>query len=268
MDNNNAQLKDKSATVDCALCTVDCALCTVHCKKRGALRKLLAVSVPITLGAMILPITQLIDSALVVNLLKRGGYSTGLSTALYGIMTGPVMSIVNMPVILSLAFATGAVPVFAALRVKGDAEGMRRQIGRGLRAAALFALPCAALVAVLSGPIVGALYGGGLKGGAGSERVFAAQLLTLSALDVFFIAVMQVSTAFLQAAGKTYLPVRNLGIGAVLKIVLNLYLIGRPSLHIYGAAIGTAACYAVAAALDVISVRRWASRGIGIGNRE
>jgi stage V sporulation protein B len=45
-------------------------------------------------------------------------------------------------------------------------------------------------------------------------------------------------------------------VGAAVKVVLSLVLIRIPSLNINGAAIGTAACYGIAAVLNVISVAR------------
>ena len=47
----------------------------------------------------------------------------------------------------------------------------------------------------------------------------------------------------LQAIGKPILPVRNIAIGATLKIIVNFLLVGRPEINIMGAPIGTAVCY-------------------------
>ena len=47
----------------------------------------------------------------------------------------------------------------------------------------------------------------------------------------------------LQAIGKQNIPVRNIAIGAVLKIVVNFVLVGFPSINVVGAPVGTLCCY-------------------------
>lgn len=218
--------------------------------------KLFKVSIPITLGAIVLPLTQLIDSALVINILKAGGFSVRVSTILYGLMTGHVMSLINMPVVLSVAVATAVMPGVAASNAKGDKAAVEKKAGTALKAAVLIAVPCVIAMCFFSRPIVELLYRGGLKDTLVQEGKTAAQLLSVTSVSILYIAVMQVITAVLQAVGKMYLPVRNLAIGAAVKIVLNLVLVSIPSFNIYGAAVSTCACYAVAAFLDIFSLRK------------
>ncbi len=238
---------------------------------RGELKRyilqLFRVSVPITLGAIILPLSQLIDSALVINVLKGAGFSVQISTILYGLMTGHVMSLVNMPVVLSVALATAVMPRIAASFAVGESAEVEKRAGTALAAAVLIAIPCVIAMCVFSRQIVALLYRGGLKTAPVDELLTAAQLLSITSVSILYIAVMQVITAVLQAAGKMYLPVINLAAGAAVKIVLNLVLVSFPPLNIYGAAVSTCACYAVAAFLDILSLRKHIGRcrlaGIG-----
>jgi len=212
------------------------------------------------LGAIILPLTQLIDSALVINVLRSRGFSTGVSTILYGLMTGHVMSLINMPVVVSVAVAAAVMPGIAACNVRRDKTGMEKRAGSALKTAFVLALPCAAAMCVFSRPIINFLYGRSLRTDPVLEAATAARLLSLTSFSIIYIAVVQVITAVLQAVGKTYVPVINLGIGAVVKIILNLILISSPRLNIYGAAISTCACYAVAALLNMIALRKYVGK--------
>ena len=226
----------------------------------SVVRRLFAISIPITLGAIILPVTQLIDSALVINILKGGGFSEKVSTILYGLMTGHVMSLINMPVVLSVAVAAAVMPQVAAFNIKGNKAAVEKKAGSALKTAVILAVPCVVVLCVFSKPIINLLYGRGLKDSLVPEADTAARLLSATSFSIIYIAVVQVITAALQAVGKTYVPVINLGIGAAIKIILNLALVSSPRLNIYGAAVSTCACYAAAALLDMAALRKYVGR--------
>ena len=52
------------------------------------------------------------------------------------------------------------------------------------------------------------------------------------------------------------LPVKYLFVGAVIKLVLNIILIGIPSINIMGAGISTVCCYGVIAFLSINKLRK------------
>ena len=86
----------------------------------------------------------------------------------------------------------------------------------------------------------------------------AGDLLATMAAAVLFLTILQTMSGILQGLGKTYIPVINLFIGVVVKIVLSFILIRIPSINMQGAFIGTLACYAIAAVLDVAFVIKYA----------
>lgn len=57
-----------------------------------------------------MPLVQFIDSGLVVNLLDGIGFSHDVSVAMFGVSSGAVGSLINLPVVVSLAIATAALP--------------------------------------------------------------------------------------------------------------------------------------------------------------
>jgi len=81
-----------------------------------------------------------------------------------------------------------------------------------------------------------------------------ATLLIIMSAGVIVLTLLQTMTGILQGLGKVKIPVINLAIGAVVKLALSLVLIRIPEINVKGAAIGTVACYSVAAVLDVIAV--------------
>ncbi|MDR0856523.1 MAG: polysaccharide biosynthesis protein [Clostridiales bacterium] len=221
----------------------------------ASFKTLYALSIPVTLGAVILPLVQLVDSVMVINLLRRAGESVQTATALYGLANGPVHSLINMPVVLSQAIAAAAIPGIAALRVKGDRAGVEKNASLALKLCLLVALPGAVGLLILAAPILDLLYGGSLKATAAlDEFAVGVRLLQLLAPGVLLVAVIQVGTSLLQGLGHSYLPVLALGAGAALKITLSFLLL--PVMGIYGSAVSTLACFGLAAALDLFFVLR------------
>ena len=85
-------------------------------------------------------------------------------------------------------------------------------------------------------------------------------------VGVIFLTLVQSLTAMLQGVGKQGIPVRNLFIGALFKVVITFGLVATPRWNIQGAAIGTVVCYGVAAVLNFLSVMKYT--GIRVSVRE
>jgi len=120
-----------------------------------------------------------------------------------------------------------------------------------IKIASLVAFPCAVGLYILSEPILSMLFGTG----EGSK------MLSLLAISVIPTILMTSLQGILQGAGKYYAPIINLGIGTVVKLVLNIVLLRQESLNIYGAIISTIAATLVICILNLIAVIRY----IGIG---
>jgi Na+-driven multidrug efflux pump len=67
-------------------------------------------------------------------------------------------------------------------------------------------------------------------------------LLRVSAINILYIAFLQISTAILQGLSKTYAPMFNLLFACTLKIALTLLLVNQ-SFYIVGSAIANTVCY-------------------------
>lgn len=220
---------------------------------KEALSNLYKIAIPITLGSAIIPFIHLIDSVLVINILSKK-VPTHIATALYGVFSGPVHSLVNMPVVLSLAMTVAIIPSISASNAKGDKEKVRQKAMCSLKLTMLIALPCTIGLIVLAKPVIMLLYSGGLKTGEIDEPNIAAALMMILAISIVFVALLQLSSGILQAVDKPVLPVINLSIGAGIKLALSVILL--KTMGIYGAAVSTIICYLVSMILNVWSVKK------------
>ncbi len=231
-------------------------------EKSGILRQLFILAFPIVLGALAMPTVQIIDTAIVTNSLLGLGYSQAYADSLFGTLTSVVNPLINMPAILSLALAMSLVPAISASHVKNNLDDISTKSGMGFKLALFIGLPCAVGFFLLAKPIIQLLYSSLSQ----QELQIAGILLAIMAVGVLFLTVVQTTTGILQGLGKTYLPVINLFLGIIVKIVASLVLIRISEINIKGAAIGTVACYIVAAILDVLCVIRYAKLKFSLGS--
>ena len=207
-----------------------------------------AVSVPITIGSIIFPLSQIIDSALILNILSR--YYQGSVLALYGLLNGPVNSLISLPVVVTLGIAMAVVPVVSAGRVSGDKEAVKKKIEFALKLTFLIAIPCTIGLFLFSESIIRLLYVRLNQ----SEVNTASLLLKVSSLSVLFISLMQTAVSVLVALKRAFITTFNLVIAVALKIALSMVLLSNPAINIYGSAISAVLCYFTASMLNLMYI--------------
>jgi len=231
--------------------------------------KLLTIAIPITIGAAVMSLTNVIDAVMISNRLSsitvdetlfntlteyfgvsaenvRIGekISSEAADVMFGSYSGYAMSLFNLPPSIVTSISMSIVPaISAALAVKNYKQA-QLLTESSIRITTMFALPCAVGLSLLSSPILIALY----------NNSRAQNTLALLSLAIIFVCTVSVSTAILQAAGHVFIPVRNMLIGGLFKVVSNYILISTPQLNIGGAPISTFFCYFIIVTLNIISI--------------
>ena len=108
-------------------------------------------------------------------------------------------------------------------------------------------VPFTLMLYVLAEPVVTVIY----------NAPKAAQATQILAIAIFFLGLHQVTTGILQGLGRPTLPVINMGIAAICKVILNWNLSALPWLGIAGASYATVADIGVAALLNLIWIKRY-----------
>lgn len=229
-------------------------------KKIG--KTILFIAIPITIGASIAPMIGLADTTLINSGLEHLGYSIKKTSAYLGLLTGNAQTLINFPQVLSMALAMSLVPVIAEANAVKNKVYMNKTINSGIRVSFLFGLPSSVGLFVLSKPILGLLY----RGLSSDEIYTASQLLKTLSLGLIFLILLQTMTAMIQGMGKPFIPVKNLAISLVVKIVLTYILTRNESLNIKGAAIATVITYIVGSVLTYIDLRKLSELDINKGN--
>jgi len=216
------------------------------------LKRILIIAIPVTVGAAIMPITNLVDVTIVLGRLQDAGLDYQTAKGLYGQLGGFVGSLVYLPQVLVYSVAISLVPLISAAHRIGDTVAVKQNAALGVRLACIIGFPCAMGLMALSKPIMLLIYPAQAESAASAANI----LFTMSA-GIFFLSASQTLTGVLQGVGKQAIPVRNLFLGVVLKIMITWILTGIPSVNIQGAAIGTVVAFAVASTLNLYAVRKY-----------
>ena len=210
------------------------------------LKQLIFYAIPISIGALVLPIMQFIDSSMDIARLEASGMAHEVALVQYGYLSSYAMPIINLPFIITTAVAASLVPTVANLHELGDQAGVDHNIRTSLLLTILLMLPAAAGLATLGTPICSLLYGNAPSGVA----------LSYVAFTVLAVGVYQVSGSALQGLGHVMVPMSSLLIGAVIKIILNYILLAQPGADIRYAAIATVVGFSIAALHNLFQLGR------------
>ena len=207
-----------------------------HEEVMDVIRKILSVSVPMALSAIMSSLNKNIDSVTVVRGLKTF-LTEGEAKIQYGILAGKVDTLTSLPLSINIAFATALVPAIAAARAKKDKETATKRTSFSLLVSMLIGLPCTIGMCIYAQQILNLLFPNATAGKA---------ILQISSFTIIFTILDQTINGALQGFGKVMVPAIALGFGVIAKLILNLVLIPIPWIGTNGAAIGSVVCHMVA----------------------
>ncbi|MBQ6677666.1 MAG: polysaccharide biosynthesis protein, partial [Clostridia bacterium] len=214
------------------------------------IKRIALIAIPITISSSVMSLTNLIDTVLIQNLLQSfRGFSRIDASTVYGNYTTLAVPLFNLPPVLVYPISYSLVPLVTAARTKGDHERAHRVMESALRVAILIGIPCAIGLCALSEPILSLFY---------RDRAAitsTAPLLSLLAPSTFFLCVLSITNAMLQACGRERKPLISMAIGAVAKIGANfalLIFIGMP-----GTPISTFICYFTATVINMFFIKKY-----------
>lgn len=230
---------------------------------RGSIMKrLLAIAIPITIGASIMPVTGIADSVFIINFLEKHDIAMGIAAEAanenariaYTVLRSYVTPLINMPAVLTLSLSMSLVPAISQAVTRKEKRVVNAASRTGIKLAMFIGAPCAAGLFVLGGPIMSLLYSAVRNN---QDRfIQAQQVMYIAAIGVLFLSLVQTLTGIIQGLGKPRVPVYFLALGGIVKVISMLVLMQFTNMGILGAALSTVLCYAVAGILDTIYVIR------------
>ena len=208
---------------------------------------MLSLAVPVTLGGLVSPLTAMVDSFLVVNLLMFVGFSSAKATTLLGLQAGIVEPLVNLPVSISVSLAVVMLPSISKLMVGKELEKIKNFVTRVFEITLSISICCAICYIIFGRQALAFLYG---RNFSPEELSIATKLLFIAGFNIIFLSLVQISSSVLQGLGDSKYTVKSLVIGCIIKIVVESTLLLVKGVGIYGAVISAGVCYVVVLLLN------------------
>lgn len=213
------------------------------------LKELLSIAIPITLTTSAVSIINLIDASVVQGRLQNAlMMSETQSREMYAAYSG-VMTIYNLPASLVIAVTASVIPFVSAAMARGEKKEAARVTRTAYHVTALMVMPMGVGIAVLGKPIVALLF-------KWMDPELSGPLLSVLGIASIFVCLVSVSNSILQSYGYQHLPIFVMIGCGLTKVAVNYVLVGLPSVGIKGAPVGTLTCFALAAVVDFVLIRR------------
>ena len=242
-------------------------------------KKLLAIAVPITIGAAGLQLLTVIEISVymdrLVALLNSGELNTPLvqeiranilasakeplsdaelSSKIAANMKGVYnfsQSIYNLPNSFITPITVSVIPAITSQLTLDNPMGARETAESSARITSLIALPCAVGLILLAEPIMALL--GSYTGG---KLTLATHLMAILGISTFLRGAVLTTNAIMQAYNHPNIPVINMLSCGVLRLVVVYFLVGNPHIGILGVPIGTALSNLCIAILNIFCIHR------------
>ncbi len=211
------------------------------------IKRLLKLALPVSLSSLMLPIGANLDLLIVPQRLEVAGFDVRTATELFGYLTGMAVPLVNLAAIFTASMTISLVPAISESRALKEFDVIRAKIRIAFRVAMIITLPCFVGLYFLAEKVAALIYNA--PGAAGAIQMMSA--------GIFFLGLHQISTGVLQGLEHTAIPVVNMIVAGVVKVVLSWILTAMPELGVKGASLATVADFAVAAVLNMIFIYKY-----------
>ncbi|KNZ43212.1 putative polysaccharide biosynthesis protein [Acetobacterium bakii] len=214
---------------------------------KALLKRLLIISIPVTLTSALVSMFATVDSFIYVSRLGLAGFDAVEATMMFGDFSN-AEQLINLPLILSGTLAIAMIPTISESFALRDRKETNKKIVLSIRIILLLAFPSCIGLSVLSFGIFDLLFPGSPYGGA--------ILSTLSYATIF----MMLSNTFqsiLQSIDRFRVPLINLGVAIIIRFVTGWIFLAIPAINIYGIVISSIITFAYLTVANFLSVRRF-----------
>ena len=218
------------------------------------IKSILLVSFPIMLASLLATSNRTIDAFTVVNTISK---FIGVEKAKlqYGILTGKVEGLVMLPYSFNITFATTLIPTISASEARGEMDKAMKKIDFSILATILISLPCIAIFFTFPQQILKLLF---------PNAYLGASMLKICSLSIVFVTITQTIGGILQGLKRVKEPLIAIGIGSIVKLVLNLVLVPIKSLNINGAIIASLVSHIIVFSISYYYLKKYLSYRIKI----
>ena len=218
--------------------------------KKGEYKEFIKDCIPVSISYGMLPLSAFFDTFVVINVLVSVGFTKTWATSIYGIETGMILPLINIPNVLISALAISIVPKLS-YKIANN-KNIKQDIVNIFKIVIIFLIPSMVGIYFLSGSIISVLY----PNLNAQYTLFAINLLKISVFEMFFLCFVGISNAILQSIGKTKVPAISMLIGVIIKLLLEIFLIRITQINIFGQVIASFVGYFVISSINIYQIKK------------
>lgn len=178
-------------------------------------RTILSIVTPIIIATFIYNIVSTIDMYIMNFVMDMKGMDHQIISELYGVYSGKVTTLINVPIALASAMSTAAIPTISGNYAIHQYHETRKCIQESINVTMLILIPASIGMAVLSYPIMGTLFP------QKETLLLASQVLKIGSLAIVFYGLSTLTNGILQSIGEAKVPLRN----AVYALVIHTFIL-------------------------------------------
>lgn len=183
-------------------------------------------------AASIIPLTKAFDGLVVVPRLMIAGFSNEYALKLFGLESGVVSAVLNLPLVFSVAITTAILPNVSYASSSGASS--KKMIEKGLKLLLYSILPSVFGLVAISKQLLPLCYSGMDK----TSTVIVFNMMMFEGFYIVLFAVMQFLLTILQANGNLKFIVIVETIAGAVKMALTFVLTSFASVNIYALILG------------------------------
>ncbi len=210
---------------------------------------ILLMVTPVIFATAVYNISTSLDMKIYYWIMGIKGYTDKEMATFYGVFTGEVRVLQNVPIAIASAISSAMIPGIAGSFAKGDMDRCRNSVNTAIRGTMFVTIPAAVGLAALSYPIIELLFK--------DSDPMASNLLIAGSVSIILYALSTVSNGALQGIGKVQEPLKNAVISLIIHIIVLIPLLLFTELNLYAIMIATIVYALTMCILNQISIRKY-----------
>ncbi|QXM05776.1 stage V sporulation protein B [Crassaminicella indica] len=185
---------------------------------KGILKKIIIISIPITITRLVAVIMQSVNAVLIPQRLQIAGFSQQEAISTFGKLAGMAMPILFLPFIVTSALVVNIIPTVSQEMALKNWKDIGQKSNLAIRITLLVAIPTTALFLFFADPICMFIY----------DQSDVGAFLSLLALSATFLCLHHTISGILHGMGKQVITAIHHLIGMSIQLLCTYYLVANP----------------------------------------
>ncbi len=208
-----------------------------NCSRKEIRRRLLRISLPISLTSSVVSLSSIIDLGVIMRTLADLGLSEGEATLLYGNYSTLAVPMINLVVAVISPLSVSALTKMAEHYSAGNGGLLRNEMKKSIALCTFLSVPCFYIFGLYSVEVLDVLF-------SYEAAARGADLLAYLSPAAFLLPLLTMLNTAHESVRDLKTPMISLVAGSVIKVILSYILINR-GYGIAGAPIATVISYLV-----------------------